>query len=154
MKTVSCPCGSDKIYQQCCAPFHSGQKNAATAELLMRSRYTAFVLKKSAYLLNTWASDTRPDTLALKNEQTRWIGLKILAKEKGGPGDDQGSVTFQAHYLLGSSIYTMEERSIFFRTDSRWYYKDGETKISSKAVARNEVCPCGSSKKFKRCCLV
>ena len=45
--TASCPCGSEKTYEDCCGPWHAGFKtgvHAPTPEALMRSRYRAYVL--------------------------------------------------------------------------------------------------------------
>ena len=40
-----CPCGSEKIYTECCEPLIKGDRVAETAEALMRSRYTAHAKK-------------------------------------------------------------------------------------------------------------
>ncbi|MFM8535398.1 MAG: YchJ family protein [Acidimicrobiia bacterium] len=59
---MPCPCASGQSYASCCKPFHDGQP-APTAECLMRSRYAAYALKFSAYLLSTWHPSARPPTL-------------------------------------------------------------------------------------------
>ena len=59
----ACPCGSGRAYAACCGRLHSGAENAASAETLMRSRYSAYVLKLEDYLLATWHPDTRPRQL-------------------------------------------------------------------------------------------
>ena len=48
-----CPCGSGRTYAQCCEPLHDGAP-APTAQALMRSRYTAFVVGDEDYLFRTW----------------------------------------------------------------------------------------------------
>ena len=49
-----CPCGSGRAFGACCGPALSGERPAPTAEALMRSRYTAFTLRDTAYLLASW----------------------------------------------------------------------------------------------------
>jgi SEC-C motif-containing protein len=143
----ACPCGSGKPYGECCAPLHRGERGAATAEALMRSRYSAYVLKDGDYLRATWHTSTRPALLELADDTTRWLGLRILAAAQGGEGDEAGSVEFAADYAGGQ----LHERSRFVREGGRWRYLDGE-RLPPVKVGRNEPCPCGSGRKFKRCC--
>ena len=56
-----CPCGSSKSYSQCCEPFLTGKVNPATAEALMRSRYTAFAKGEIGYIKTTLAPESRGD---------------------------------------------------------------------------------------------
>jgi SEC-C motif domain protein len=79
----SCPCGSGAARRDCCGPYLDGDAAPPTAEALMRSRYSAFVEGHTAYLLNTWAQETRPDVLELDPGQ-RWLGLRIRATSAGG----------------------------------------------------------------------
>ncbi|WP_425147495.1 YchJ family protein [Deinococcus sp.] len=126
MSAGPCPCGSGKKYAVCCGPLHAG-KDARTCEQLMRSRYSAYVLRLETYLLHTWHPYSRPDSLNLRGDQTRWLGLKIHSREDGGPGDGVGWVTFSAHYRLGEEVHTLVERSEFVRMpDERWVYLNGE----------------------------
>lgn len=143
----ACPCGSGKPYGECCAPLHRGERSAATAEALMRSRYSAYVLKDGDYLRATWHPSTRPALLELEGDTTRWLGLRILATAQGGEGDESGSVEFAADYAGGQ----LHERSRFVRERGQWRYLDGEL-LPPVKVGRNEPCPCGSGRKFKRCC--
>ena len=55
-----CPCGLPAPYDACCGRFHRGESAAPTAELLMRSRYAAFVVGDAGYLRDTWHPSTRP----------------------------------------------------------------------------------------------
>ncbi|PKO50713.1 MAG: hypothetical protein CVU26_09595, partial [Betaproteobacteria bacterium HGW-Betaproteobacteria-2] len=81
----SCPCGSNRTYDNCCQPYHNGLV-VPTAVALMRSRYSAYVLRLEGYLLKTWHPDTRPDHLGLENDtQTKWLGLSVKRHELGGP---------------------------------------------------------------------
>lgn len=98
----------------------------------MRSRYTAYVRRDSAYLLRTWHPDTRPATLDV--EGGAWLGLEVLATNKGQADDARGTVAFAAHYVgegnhagEGPESGTMREVSTFVRGgDGAWLYLDGE----------------------------
>ncbi len=123
---------------------------ATTAEALMRSRFSAFVLKNSAYLLASWQSSTRPPELDLSDDETHWQRLHIMASEQGTAGDSTGYVEFAAFYDGGQ----LHERSRFVREEGRWVYVDGEIlpPVEPVKVGRNDPCPCGSGKKYKKCC--
>ncbi len=93
----------------------------------MRSRYTAYAQRNAAWLWETWHPQTRPSRLDL-GESVRWIGLKIVATEAGGPDDDRGTVEFVARYKVGGRAHRVHERSRFERIDGRWCYVDGDLK--------------------------
>ena len=97
-KTDICPCGSDKQLKECCEPIIQGIKNAETAEQLMRSRYTAFTFAANDYLLNSWARETRPETVRAEEGSIQWLNLQIEACEKGTAEDETGLVTFTASF--------------------------------------------------------
>ncbi|MFE9042397.1 YchJ family protein [Streptomyces sp. NPDC012421] len=121
-----CPCGLDAAYGTCCGRFHTGTgATAPTAELLMRSRYSAFVVGDAAYLLRTWAPETRPGGLDL-DPGMRWTGLEILDTSEGTPFHQRGTVTFRARYVHGGEPGALHERSRFTRHDGAWVYVDGE----------------------------
>ena len=119
-----CPCGSGLPYAECCGRLHDGTAPAATAEHLMRSRYSAFALAKPAYLLATWHPSTRPRTLDL-DPDVRWTGLDVLGTTGGSLLEAEGSVEFRAHYRVGGRSGTQHERSRFVRADGQWRYLDG-----------------------------
>ena len=79
---TACLCGRPQPYAACCGRFHGGEP-APTAELLMRSRYSAFALGDDVYLLETWHPSTRPARLSLDPAQ-HWIGLTVLGSTRGG----------------------------------------------------------------------
>ncbi|MEU3610066.1 YchJ family protein [Streptomyces sp. NPDC035033] len=121
-----CPCGLDAAYGACCGRFHGGTAGTApTAELLMRSRYSAFAVGDAAYLLRTWAPETRPRTLDL-DPGTRWTGLEILDTTGGTAFHQTGTVTFRARYAHGGEAGALHERSRFARHDGAWVYVDGD----------------------------
>jgi SEC-C motif-containing protein len=118
-----CPCGSEKPYRACCAPWHGGAP-APTAEALMRSRYAAFVLELAPYLLATWHAGHRPPSIAFE-PRTKWLGLTVRDAQDTGP--DTAEVAFVARYKIGGGpAVRLEERSRFVREDGRWYYVDAK----------------------------
>lgn len=149
----TCPCGSGSAYALCCQPYHTGAKPAPTPVALMRSRYTAYVLGDVEYLLASWhpacqAQQWR-DSLVQSAAETCWLGLHIL-EEAPGAQPDEGYVEFAARFSDGpeAPVQLLHERSRFLRVNERWYYRDGVHLQSG----RNDACPCGSGKKYKKCC--
>ncbi|MET1089868.1 MAG: YchJ family metal-binding protein [Arthrobacter sp.] len=118
-------CLSGEQYRICCGRFHSGTADAATAEQLMRSRYSAFVLCDEDYLLRTWHATEAPKGLGLDPEM-EWRRLDILATDRGGPLDVQGTVEFKAHFRHGADRGVLHEVSRFVRENGRWFYVDGK----------------------------
>lgn len=120
---VDCPCGSGLRYVSCCQLLHLGQA-AKSAEALMRSRYSAYVLHLEPYLLATWHPDTRTDTLDLSQDNTKWLGLQVLRAETTSPST--AIVEFIARYKVGGMrAERMHEISEFVYTDA-WYYVNGQ----------------------------
>jgi len=91
-----CLCGSGIEYQQCCGPFHSGEKIPVTVEALMRSRYTAYAMHNAAYLQETWDATKRPEKIDFSREKIDWLRLEITDNKKGGIKDSKGMVSFKA----------------------------------------------------------
>lgn len=128
-----CPCGSGLDYVDCCQSYHLYQTWPATAEQLMRSRFSAYALGLETYLQNTWAKSTRLGSFDLETNLV-WNRLEIVATEQGMPFDDVGKVHFKAHYqlkqddkVLESGV--MEEVSQFIRDENHhWVYLTGEVK--------------------------
>lgn len=122
---MNCPCGSDKDYKKCCGYFHEKTGYPSTAEALMRSRYSAYVLNKEKYLLYTWHKSKRPELLNLKVDGFKWLELQILSKKAGEENDFTGVVEFKAKYSAGSNVGYIHEISNFVKEDSKWFYVDG-----------------------------
>jgi SEC-C motif-containing protein len=123
-----CPCGNPAGYSACCGPLHEGAA-ATTAEQLMRSRYSAYVLKREDYLLASWHPETRPVTLRLAAQQPppTWLGLDVRNQQR--VGDDHATVEFVARYRLGGGrAQRQHEISRFVQVDGRWFYLDGKLK--------------------------
>lgn len=120
----ACPCGSGRRYVACCGQLHAGEQPAASAEALMRSRYSAYVLKLADYLLATWHASTRPSELDLAADDSKWLGLDVKRHEI--LGDDRATVEFVARYRITGRGHRLHELSRFVREDGRWFYVDGE----------------------------
>ena len=97
---------------------------AATAEELMRSRYSAYAVGDLDYVWRTWHPRTRPESLTPSDEA--WTGLEILDTVAGQQGDEEGEVEFRAHYRRNRRSGTLHERSHFAVRARRWFYVDGE----------------------------
>ena len=116
-----CPCGQPRDYADCCGIYHAGVA-APTAEALMRSRYSAYVLALEPYLLTTWHASTRPVDVSA-DQNARWLGLAIKRFE--ATGSDSALVEFVARYKIAGRAQRLHEISRFVREDGRWYYLDG-----------------------------
>jgi len=139
-----CPCQSGLAYAACCQPLHQGAP-AASAEALMRSRFSAFKLQLSNYLLASWHSETRPSTLSL--DDTEWGRLAIHHS------DNPHQVHFSAYFKENGQWFVQSEVSSFRHENGHWFYHSGDPVLTPWAPKRNEPCPCGAAKKFKQCCL-
>ena len=150
--TDLCPCGSGLPYGGCCAPFHLGTALPATPVALMRSRYSAFALGLADYLEATLHPEARrpEDRVALEETlgTVRWIGLRIVASLP--PEAERGEVEFVAFHFENGQVAQLHERSLFLRQAGCWSYRSGRM-LPPLPLGRNDDCPCGSGKKFKKC---
>ncbi|EPR75580.1 UPF0225 protein YchJ [Leifsonia rubra CMS 76R] len=87
----------------------------------MRSRYSAYSVGDTAYLLKTWHRSTRPPVLELDPE-VRWCRLDIVAHTGGSMLDTRGTVEFRAHYRSGGIADQQHENSSFVRENGSWLY--------------------------------
>jgi SEC-C motif-containing protein len=159
---AGCPCGVGSAYSKCCKPIIAGVRQAPTAEALMRARYTAYTKAAVDFILDTHHPEGREEISRDATEEwaqgSEWLGLEILSTQGGGETDSSGTVEFAARYRgEDRAIVTHHEISTFVRDDGRWYFKDAKMvnnpkKRESPKVGRNDPCPCGSGKKFKKCC--
>lgn len=148
-----CFCGSKKEYQACCEPLHNETSKASSCEQLMRSRFSAFILQKGAYLFHTYHPNFRGDlTIEQFSEPSlNWVNLDIISSETL---DETGFVEFKAWYLEDNKLACHHEKSNFVKNEEQWLYCDGEFyPVNFKEIKRNDLCPCGSEKKYKKCCL-
>ncbi len=143
-----CICGKKESFEECCGAIISAKRSAETPEELMRSRYSAYVQANGSYLLESTVKENRfADDVALIEEfsnAVEWLKLDVL--------NAAGSqVEFKAYYRDNEGIQVLHEKSNFIQEDGVWRYKDGE--LYATKIERNESCPCGSGKKFKKCCM-
>lgn len=122
-----CPCGGYQglsLFKDCCGPYLSGAALPASAECLMRSRYTAYVYHDESYLLKTWHPKTRPQSLDLINSMSQWIGLTV--HEFHEVDETHQEVSFTAKYKDNGRAFKMCEHSRFVKEAGRWFYLDGD----------------------------
>ena len=156
-----CPCSSGKIFSECCSPVIEGEIFAASPEALMRARYTAHALGKTKFLYQSLHPSIREEVGEEKELETvrsniSWDGLEIIETKVNG---NEGEVDFIANYSIQGIAQKHRELAKFGKEpDNNWYYLDGEVeghvtfKRENPKVGRNDPCPCGSGKKFKKCC--
>ena len=114
-----------------------------TPQELMRSRYDAFVREDWQYIADTSLHQTIEE---LSNSVTiTWLKLDVLKAY-------DNIVEFKAYYKLDEVIEVLHEKSTFVQVDNVWKYQDGE--LFTSKIHKNEACPCGSGKKYKRCCFI
>lgn len=152
---MNCICGLKRDYDECCGTIIDGERAALSPEELMRSRYSAYVKGDGKYLVYSCAKESRyEDDIELIEEfsnSVEWLKLEVLDSY-----DD--TVEFKAYYLENKvstntttqNIKLLHERSKFILEDGVWKYLNGE--LFNSRIERNESCPCGSGKKFKKCC--
>lgn len=157
----NCHCGREVDFKECCAPLIEGAKKAQTAEELMRSRYSAYVTGAIDYIVQTHGGrsedENERENLEAWSRESEWMGLEVLSTDQGGAEDKTGEVEFKAHYKVDGQEHTHHEKAEFKKQDGTWFFVDGkivpaQIKRGQPKVGRNEPCPCGSGKKFKKCC--
>jgi SEC-C motif-containing protein len=123
----NCPCGSLRDYNECCGAIISGQRDALTAQELMRSRYTAFTLANVDYLMRSHHSKSRPirerQQILTWAKSVKWMGLTIINTQQGEPADTTGYVEFKAVFMENGKVSHIHENSFFEREKGLWVYK-------------------------------
>lgn len=160
-KSDNCPCGSMKIYSKCCAVYIDRKKLPPSPEALMRSRYTAYTQANIDYIAQTMkgaaAKDFFPEETRRWAEHVKWLGLTILHISPI-ENNDHGFVEFKIDYLFNGKKQGLHEISEFRYEEGKWFYIDGEAGDTNSVIQkperirRNDVCPCGSGRKYKKCC--
>jgi SEC-C motif domain protein len=162
-----CPCRiaaeEKREFTDCCGPYLAREKNPPTAEDLMRSRYSAYAKADIDYLFDTLAPEQRKDfnrdATSEWAKKSEWLGLDVIEIEQGLEDAFTGTVTFVAHYGRDGKKLTHKEKSLFRRdpSDGRWLFAN-ELALKAAPITRgpqpgrNDPCPCGSGKKYKKCC--
>jgi SEC-C motif domain protein len=168
-----CPCGSELTYAKCCGPYLSGKKSPPTAEALMRSRYTAYAGAEPniAYIKNSMTKTAQKGFNEKESTEwateTDWLGLTVIKAEQ--ISDTTATVEFSVDYRFKDGAReSLHEVGSFVFQNERWLYDDGDSHVHPEGeehhhpaptvvrehpkVGRNEPCPCGSGKKYKKCC--
>lgn len=156
-----CPCSSQNEYSQCCEPIINGE-DAQTAEQLMRARFTAYTQVNMDFIKKTHDPSTIKKTNMDENklwaEKTEWLNLEIVTTEQGSQDDNWGKVEFKANFKADGEKGTHHEVSEFNKKNNQWYFTKGKSPENFQIVntgpkvGRNDPCPCGSGKKYKKCC--
>jgi len=164
-KTTNCPCCSGEFYANCCEPFITGAQQPKTPEQLMRSRYTAYTQCNIDYIFNTMRDDAlkkaNREDAARWAKRIVWKSLEIVEASDVDKNSTEATVEFAAHYEENDKPKTMREKSVFKKYDGAWYYVSSMEatpppivqRVVGDKVGRNDPCPCGSGKKYKKCCM-
>ncbi|OAN59537.1 YchJ family protein [Magnetospirillum moscoviense] len=157
---TTCPCGLPKAFDECCGPIIQGRP-AATPEALMRARYTAFVCRDMDFLERTLAPEKQAEfdkaEVAASSEGLTGLGLEVRAAYGGAENEDSGGVEYVARFKVRGQVHAHHELASFRREGGQWLYADGQmnpksSPVQAAKVGRNDPCPCGSGKKYKKCC--
>lgn len=174
-----CPCqinpslattSTPLAYKDCCQPYHNGFYNddidnnggirAESAEHLMRTRYSAFVLVKADYIVKTTVPTQQAllDIKAIETwaKETDWAGLEIV-QHTPKLSKRHAQVEFKAYYNTEGRLQAHHELSAFVKVTDKtasenkehWYFLDPTVSMS---LSQKQPCICGSGEKFKRCC--
>ena len=158
--TQSCPCASGKTFGACCEPVQAGTRMPATAEELMRARFSAHVTHNFKFLHDTYRPTAGKPYVAEEGEPTmKWTKLVVHGHETGSDGE-KAFVDFSAYGTEEGVEKVLHEKAEFLRVNGAWLYNrearlgPAPYKAAAPKPGRNEPCPCGSGKKYKHCCLL
>ena len=158
---TQCPCGSGKELASCCGPVMENAAAARTPEELMRARFTAHCTRNYAFLVDSTHPDHREgvseEEISQWASHVNWTELEVHSATPGET-DNEGNVAFTAHFTIKDTPQELREDAAFSRIDGVWHYVDGIVhgqepyRRDEPRVGRNEPCPCGSGRKYKKCC--
>lgn len=171
---MKCPCGTGREFYDCCEKFLKDTAKPVTAEELMRARYSAFVVGDFGYIRKTLAKSAQKqfDLAATKkwSQESEWLGLTIISSTLGQPTDSSGTVEFMAKYKQHGEVLDHHEVSKFKKENGEWKFVDSDSHVHREGehhdhhhhhvepmrrempkIGRNDPCPCGSGKKYKKC---
>ncbi len=157
MNETLCPCCSGKDYSDCCQPVISGERKAATPEELMRARYSAYAKAEVDFIIDSTHPEKRAENDRAEIERwaknSEWLGLQIL-----NTAEEPAQVEFIATYADHGVKLEHHELAEFRKSKDEWFFYDGAlvarhpfVRVEPK-IGRNDPCPCGSGKKYKKCC--
>ena len=116
-------------------------KIISTPKDLMISRYEAFTKKDWKYIAQTSLHQTEKELQ--DSPPIQWLKLDVIDSYNN-------IVEFKAYYKHDEKVEVLHEKSTFIEVDGVWKYQDGI--LYPSKILSNEKCPCGSGKKFKKCC--
>lgn len=158
-----CPCGSEQPMGMCCGQYFDGSVPPPTPEALIKARYAAHASQHYQFLIDSIHPDHREgediEEIRQWAEHVQWKGLQILTSIGGGSADTTASIGFVVFFSVNGYPRQMKETAHFKKENGRWFYTDGDVEgqmtvqRTSPKIGRNEPCPCGSGKKYKKCCL-
>ena len=155
-----CPCGSGAAFAECCEPIIKGTRESETAEELMRARYSAFVTHAIDFVVASTHSRTRKeidlDFIREWSETSTWQALQIL--ETRQVNANKAFVSFEARFANPAGEDQIHrEKSLFERENEEWKFVTGDelknptVRYEIPPPGRNDPCPCGSGRKYKKC---
>jgi len=155
----TCPCGSGALFSNCCEPIIKGTRESETAEELMRARYSAFVIHAIDFIVASTHSRTRKEIdvgyIREWSETSTWHGLHIL--DTRTVNDNKAYISFEARFTQRGEEQNHREKSLFEREDGEWRFVTGDelknptVRYEAPRPGRNDPCPCGSGRKYKKC---
>lgn len=161
MKDQACPCGSETAFDACCGPVIRGERPARTPEELMRARFSAHCQRNYAFLVDSTHPEHREgvsvEEISKWAEHVTWTELEVHSATPGA-SDEEGHVSFTAHFTIKDTSQKLREDAVFAKVNDAWFYVDGDVhgqdpyRREAPRVGRNDLCPCGSGKKYKKCC--
>lgn len=154
-----CPCGSGASFAACCEPIIKGTRESETAEELMRARYSAFATQAIDFIIESTHTRTRNEIdlafIREWSETSTWQGLEILEVKQ--VNENKAFVSFEAQFTQSGEDHRHREKSLFERENGEWRFVTGDelknptVRYETPRPGRNDPCPCGSGKKYKKC---
>lgn len=121
---MDCPCCSLMPYEICCGPYHAGDRAPSSPHALMRSRFSAFALKKSKYIHDTYVKEEREnhsiESIQKSLDGRIWTRLEVTNVFIENP--TFGWVEFVAFCTVLGKEYVLREKSAFRKDDEGWRY--------------------------------
>lgn len=154
-----CPCGSGASFAECCEPIIKGTRESETAEELMRARYSAFVTGDIDFIVASTHTRTRKEIdlafIREWSETSTWRGLEIFETKQ--VNENKAFISFEAQFTQQGEDHRHREKSLFERENGKWRFVTGNdlknptVRYETPRPGRNDPCPCGSGKKYKKC---
>jgi SEC-C motif-containing protein len=154
-----CPCGSGASFANCCERIIKATRESETAEELMRARYSAFVTHAIDFIIASTHSRTRHEIdlsfIREWSETSTWRGLEILETKQ--VNENKAFISFEAQFTQNGEDHRHREKSLFERESGQWRFVTGDelknptVRYEAPPPGRNDPCPCGSGKKYKKC---